>query len=92
METMTMIIYALLIILITIAIIIGIKIIITLNKVDVLLEDVTEKVHSLDRVFEIVDTFNNKMSILGDTVVGFVSGGIRRIFKDRKKSVYEEEE
>ena len=74
------------------AIIIGIKIIITLNKVDVLLEDVTEKVHSLDRVFEIVDTFNNKMSILGDTVVGFVSGGIRRIFKDRKKSVYEEEE
>ena len=92
METMTMIIYALLIILITIAIIIGIKIIITLNKVDVLLEDVTEKVHSLDRVFEIVDTFNNKMSILGDTVVGFVSGGIRRIFKDRKKSVDEEEE
>lgn len=92
METMTMIIYALLIILITVAIIIGIRIIITLHKVDELLDDVTAKVHSLDRVFEIVDTFNNKMSLLGDSVIGFLSGGIKRIFKDRKKSVDEEEE
>ena len=92
METMTMIIYALLIILITVAIIIGIRIIITLHKVDELLDDVTAKLHSLDRVFEIVDTFNNKMSLLGDSVVGFLSGGLKRIFKDRKKSVDEEEE
>ena len=92
METMTMIIYALLIILITVAIIIGIRIIITLHKVDELLDDVTAKLHSLDRVFEIVDTFNNKMSLLGDSVIGFLSGGIKRIFKDRKKSVDEEEE
>ena len=95
METLTMIIYALLIILIVVAILIGIRIIITLHKVDDLLDDVTAKVHSLDRVFEIVDTFNDKMSLLGDTVIGFVSGGIKRIFKDRKKSkksLEEEEE
>ncbi len=91
MEALTMIIYALLIVLIVVAIIIGIRVIITLHKVDDLLEDVTAKVHSLDRVFEIIDIFNDKMSMLGDSVVGFVSGGIRRIFKDRKKSVSEEE-
>ena len=85
METLTMIIYALLIVLIAVAIIIGIRIIITLHKVDDLLDDVSEKVHTLDRVFEIVDAFNNKMSVLGDTVIGFVSGGIKRIFKERKK-------
>ena len=32
------------------------------------------------------------MSELGDTVVGFVSGGIRRIFKNRRKNNYDEEE
>ena len=91
METLTMIIYALLIVLIIVAIIIGIRIIVTLHKVDDLLDDVSDKVHSLDRVFEIVDIFNDKMSMLGDSVVGFVSGGLRRIFRDRKKSVSEEE-
>ncbi len=92
MESLTMIIYVLLIILISVAIAIGIRLIITLHKVDELLENVNEKVHSLDRMFDIVDLFNDKISMLGDTVVGFLSGGIKRIFKDRKKSKYEEEE
>ena len=64
----------------------------TLNRVDMLVEDVTTKVKTLDRVFEIVDVFNNKMSEIGDTVVGFVSGGIRRLFKNRKKDNYDDEE
>jgi len=92
METLTIIIYVLLIILIMVAITIGIKLIITLGKVNDLLDDVSEKVHSLDRVFEIIDTFNDKMSKMGDAVVGFVSGGIKRIFKNRKKTISEEEE
>ncbi len=92
METLQIIIYVLLIILIVVAIAIGIKIIGTLNRVDTLIDDVTLKVKTLDKLFEIVDVFNNKMSELGDTVVGFVSGGIRRLFKNRKKNNYEEEE
>ena len=92
METLTIIIYVLLIILIMVAITIGIKLIITLSKVNDLLDDVSEKIHSLDRVFEIVDTFNDKMSRVGDAVVGFVSGGVKRIFKNRKKANKEEEE
>jgi len=92
METLTIIIYVLLIILIMVAITIGVKLIITLSKVNDLLDDVSEKIHSLDRVFEIVDTFNDKMSRVGDAVVGFVSGGVKRIFKNRKKSNKEEEE
>ena len=92
METLQIIIYVVLIILIIVAIAIGIKIIGTLNRVDTLIDDVTVKVKTLDKLFEIVDVFNNKMSELGDTVVGFVSGGIRRLFKNRKKNNYEEEE
>lgn len=92
METLQIIIYVLLIILIIVAIVIGIKLIGTLNRVDMLVDDVTTKVKTLDRVFEIVDVFNNKMSEIGDTVVGFVSGGIRRLFKNRKKDNYDDEE
>ena len=92
METLQIIIYVLLIILIIVAIVIGIKLIGTLHRVDLLVDDVTKKVKAFDRVFEIIDVFNNKMSELGDTVVGFVSGGIRRLFKNRKKDNYDDEE
>ena len=92
METLQIVIYVLLIILIAVAIVIGIKLIGTLNKVDLLIDDVSNKVKTLDRVFEVIDMFNNKMSELGDTVVGFVSGGIRRLFRNRKKDNYDEEE
>lgn len=92
METLQIIIYALLIILIIVAIVIGVRLIITLHKVDLLIDDVSAKVKTLDRVFEVIDVFNNKMSALGDSVVGFISGGIRRIFKKRKKYSYDEEE
>lgn len=92
MEVLQIIIYVLLIILIAVAIVIGIKLIGTLNKVDALVDDVSSKVKTLDRVFEIIDSFNNKMSAIGDSVIGFVSGGIKRLFKNRKKDNYNEEE
>ena len=85
-EVLPIVIYVLLIILITVAIIIGIKLIFTLQKVDALVDDVTDKVKTLDRVFELVDTVNDKIAIVGDTVIGLVSGGIRRLFKIRKQN------
>ena len=92
METLQIVIYVLLIILIAVAIVIGIKLIGTINRVDALIDDVNAKVKTLDKVFEVIDMFNNKMSELGDTVIGFVSGGIRRLFKNRKKDNYDEDE
>ncbi len=91
-ETLTIMIYCLLIILIVVAIIIGIKLIITLQKVNVLLEDVTKKVKTLDRAFEIVNTVNDKIALVGDAVVEFVGGAVKRVFKDRKNKKEEEDE
>jgi len=90
-EILVLIIYFLLIILIIVAIAIGIKLIVTLHKVDVLVEDVTTKVKTLDRLFDIVDIFNDKVAAIGEAVVGLVSGGIKKVFKNRKKSNEEEE-
>ena len=91
METLTIIIYVCLIALIIVLIAIGIRVLGTLHRVNDLLDDITVKVHSFDKLFEIIDTFNDKMSAVGDAVVGFISGGVKRLFKERKKSVKKEE-
>ena len=91
METLTMIIYVLLIMLISVAIAIGVRLIVTLHKVDELIDNINDKVHSLDRAFEIVDLFNDKISMVGDAFVGFLGGGLKRVFKERKKHKEEEE-
>ena len=81
------------IILIIVAIAIGIKLIVTLQKVDELLDDVKAKIKTFDRVFELVDTVNDKVSIVGDTVIGIVSGAVKRLFKEkRNKNKYKFEE
>ena len=91
-ETLTIIIYILLIILIIVAIAIGIRLLITLHKVDALVDDVQGKVSSLNRVFEILDMVNDKVSIIGETTVGILSGVVKKLFKMKKKYNYESEE
>ena len=92
-ETLTIIIYILLIILIIVARAIGIKLIVTLQKVDELLDDVKAKIKTFDRVFELVDTVNDKVSIVGDTVIGIISGAVKRLIKvKRNKNKYKFEE
>ena len=63
----------------------------TLSKVNDLLDNVNDKVHSLDKLFEAIDMFNDKMASVGDAVVGFISGGVKRFFKETKKSKKKEE-
>ncbi len=91
-EILTIIIYILLIILIIVAIAIGIKLLVTLHKVDALVDDVTQKVKSLDRVFEIVDVVNDKVAMIGETAVSLLSGVVKKVFKTRKKYKKESEE
>ena len=80
-EILTIIIYILLIILIIVAIAIGIKLLVTLHKVDALVDDVTQKVKSLDKV-----------AMIGETAVSLLSGVVKKVFKTRKKYKKESEE
>ena len=91
-EILTIIIYIFLIILIIVAIAIGIKLLVTLHKVDILLDDITQKVKSLDRVFEIIDVVNDKVAMIGETTVSLLSGVVKKLFKNKKKYKYESEE
>lgn len=82
-EALPVVIYFLLIVLLVVAIWIGIKLIITMNKVDDILEDISEKAKSLDKLFSIIDFATDRVSMVSDTVINFVSGAINKIFKKR---------
>lgn len=95
-EILPIIIYILLIVLIIVAIAIGIKILTTLSKVDVLLDDVTSKMKSLDKLFDVVDFATDKMSLVTEVLIGFLTTTFGKVFgpvkKSRKKKKKTEEE
>lgn len=84
-SALTIIIYFLLIVLITILIVIGIKLIITIDKVNQIVDDVKTKLSALDKIFTVVDLVNNKLSIITDAIVGFIAGTIKKITNKKNK-------
>lgn len=85
------IIYFLLIILLIIGIILGIRSIQTINKLDKVVDDVNDKVQSLNGIFNIIDFTTDKIVSITDKVVEGVSGLIGMIFKRKNKKIKEEE-
>ncbi len=74
------IIYFLLIIMLVIGIILGIKFIKTLTKVEKVVDDINEKVESLNGFFHIMDFATDKLVAITDTVVDKISMLISRLF------------
>lgn len=91
-ETLPVVIYLLLIVLLIVVIVIGIKLIFTMNKVDLLLDDVTKKVHSLDRVFNMIDYTTDKVTMISDTIVNFITSKLKRIIKFKKNDEEDEDD
>ena len=86
------IIYILLIILLIIGIILGIKSIITINKVEKVVDDVNEKVESLNGLFQLVDFTTDKLVSITDKVVDGISSLASRLFYKKKKNKEEDTE
>ena len=89
-DVLPIIIYLLLIVLLVVAIILGIKLIGTIGKVDDLIDDVTLKVKTLDRVFELVDFATDRMSMVTEVAISFLTSGFKKIFGGIKKSKKED--
>ncbi len=86
------IIYVLLIILLVIGIILGIKSIITINKVEKVVDDVNDKVESLNGLFQIVDFTADKLVAITDKVVDGISTLASKLFFKKKKKEEKENE
>lgn len=96
METLTVslpvVIYFLLIILLIICIILGIRFIITMKKIENVVDDINDKVQSLNGFFNIIDFATDKVSSLIDVVVNFITNKIGWLFKKKKKEESETDE
>ena len=85
-------IYILLCILLGLLIVIAVRIIKTMNKVEMIVDDVDKKVKSLNGVFSIVDGVTDKLSALTEVISDSVILFVKSIFKRRKKKIDERKE
>ena len=80
-----LIIYILLIILLTIGIILGIKTIITMTKVEKVVDNVNEKVESLNSIFNLIDFTTDKIATFTDKIVDAVGNLFSKLLFRKKK-------
>lgn len=91
-EVLPIIIYILLIILIIVGIILGIKFIITIDKINSLVDDVTNKVKTLDNFFNMFSLVNDKLGILTNKVSEVVINLFDKIMNFRRRKVEDDYE
>lgn len=81
---LVMMLYVLGVILLTFSIILVVKLISTVNRINLMIDDVNNKIAKLDKAFNIVDIITDNLAMISDRLVDGVSGLIRKLF--HKKS------
>ena len=71
-------------ILLVVLIILGIKLIITMNKIEIVVDDINKKVKSLDGLFSIIDMTTDKLAMLSDKVVDTVTLFVKKVFRRKE--------
>ena len=84
-EALTIILYVLGSILLVVLIILGIKMIITMNKIEDVVDDISKKVKTLDGFFAMIDFTTDKLAMLSDRFVDSVSSLIKRLFRRKEE-------
>lgn len=79
-----LIIYILLIIMLVVGIILGIKTIITMNKVEKVVDNVNDKVESLNSIFSIIDFTTDKIASFTDKVVEVAGNFFGKLLFNKK--------
>lgn len=73
------------IILIVVLIILGIKLIMMLDKMDKVVDNVNDKLNSLNGVFSFVDRTTDSLAMISDTVINSIASFVYKMFKSKKK-------
>lgn len=85
LEFFPLVLYTLGSILLVILIILGIKLIKTVDKTNMILDDAYNKTRSLNGLFNAIDHVTDALSSINDSIVSAVSSTIGRLFyKDKK--------
>ena len=83
-EVLPIVLYILGAILLVALIVLTIKLIFTMDKIEKVVDYITVKVKSLDGVFEVASLVSNKVTFVTDKVVDIISMIIDKIFNKRK--------
>lgn len=87
-----MLLYTFGIILLIVLIILGIRLIQILDRCDKVIDNVEEKVNSLNGIFSVINKTSYGLSMISDKVISGVVGMVSRIFnkkKDKEEDYYE---
>ena len=87
-----MVLYVVGIITLIIIMILGIKLIGILDKVDRVVDNVEEKVNSLNLAFSLIDKATDSITMIGNTVLGAVNNAVSKVFKKKDNNVEEEDD
>lgn len=79
-------------VLLIVLIILGLKLIYTINKTNEILDDAYNKTKSLNGLFNAIDSITDSLSNLSDSIVTNVTGIIGKIFNRRSKRERESRE
>ena len=90
-EVLPIILYLLGSILLGILIVLGIKLINVMNKMEKVVDDINTKVSSLNGVFSIIDATTDRLALLSDRMVDGISLIIRKLFAKKNKKSKEKE-
>lgn len=77
--------------LLIVLIILGIKLIITMNKIENVVDDINVKVDKLNGLFNIIDYTTDKLAIVSDKMVEGVSYVLKKMFFKKNKNKEEED-
>ena len=91
-EVFPIILYFLGAVLLVVVIILITKLISTVDKVNILLDDVEEKSQSLNGLFDAIGKVGDTLSAANNRVTGFVAGIASKLFKEKKKRKKEKTE
>jgi len=84
-QALLILLYVLGSILLIVLIILGIKLIVTMNKIEGVVDDINKKVTSLDGLFSIIDMTTDKLSLLSDRMINGITLLIKKIFGSKKR-------
>lgn len=91
-ESLVIVLYVLGSILLVVLIILGIKLIVTMNKIENVVDDINKKVKSLDGLFSIIDMTTDKLAMLSDRVVDMVTMVVKKVFRRKDDEIKNEQE
>ena len=92
LEYFPIILYLLGTVLLVVLIILGVKLIYTVNKTNEILDDAYNKTKSLNGLFNAIDSITDTLSNLSDSIVSNVTGIIGKLFNRKKGKEIDEDE